>query len=59
MTPIDTNMKAIREQVTPVSRHPLPNRETLLAIEEARNGIGLSRGFSSVEGLMEDLNADD
>ena len=38
---------------------PLPNQETRRAIEEAREGIGLSRGFSSVSELMEDLNADD
>ena len=39
--------------------NPLPNLETLQAIENARKGIGLSRGFSSVAELMEDLNADD
>ena len=37
----------------------IPNDETAKAIEDARNGIGLSRGFSSVAELMEDLNADD
>lgn len=36
-----------------------PNAETRQAIEDARNGIGISRGFSSVAELMEDLNADD
>ena len=35
------------------------NAETRRAIENARKGIGLSRGFSSVAELMEDLNADD
>ena len=34
------------------------NAETRWAIENARKGIGLSRGFSSVAELMEDLNAD-
>ena len=29
------------------------------AIEDARKGIGMSKAFSSVEELMEDLNADD
>lgn len=37
----------------------IPNEETLAAIKEARMGIGLSRGFTSVKELMEDLNADD
>lgn len=37
----------------------IPNEETIRAIENVRNGIGLSRGFHSVSELMEDLNADD
>lgn len=37
----------------------VPNAETKKAIEDAQKGIGLSRGFSTVEELMEDLNADD
>lgn len=37
----------------------MPNEVTKAAIENARNGIGLSRSFSSVAELMEDLNADD
>ena len=32
---------------------------TRKAIEDAENGIGMSRSFSSVKDLMEDLNADD
>ena len=36
-----------------------PNEETRKAIEDARKGIGLERGFSSVNELIEDLNADD
>lgn len=40
-------------------REEVPNEETQRAIENVRNGIGLSRGFSSVAELMEDLNADD
>lgn len=52
--------QAVREQAIPFRiGEPIPNAETLRAIEEARNGIGLSRGFSSVHELMEDLNADD
>ena len=37
----------------------VPNEETIRAIENVRNGIGLSRSFHSVSELMEDLNADD
>ena len=37
----------------------MPNAETIQAIEDARNGIGLSRAFTSVAELMEDLDADD
>ena len=37
----------------------IPNEVTRKAIEDARNGIGLSRKFSSVSELMEDLDADD
>ena len=37
----------------------VPNEETKRAIENVRNGIGLSRGFQSVSELMEDLYADD
>lgn len=52
--------QSVREQAIPFRvGNPLPNQETRRAIEEAREGIGLSRGFSSVSELMEDLNADD
>ena len=52
--------QAVREQAIPFRiGTPLPNAETLKAIEDARKGIGLSRGFSSVAELMEDLDADD
>ncbi|RKJ76336.1 type II toxin-antitoxin system RelB/DinJ family antitoxin [Butyricicoccus sp. 1XD8-22] len=52
--------QAVREQAIPFRvGEPIPNIETLRAIEDARNGIGLSRGFSSVTELMEDLDADD
>jgi hypothetical protein len=37
----------------------IPNAVTAQAIQDAHNGVGLSRGFSSVAQLMEDLNADD
>lgn len=34
------------------------NADTLKAIKDARNGIGLSKGFTSVKNLMDDLDAD-
>lgn len=52
--------QAVREQAIPFRvGSPVPNAETLKAIGDARRGIGLSRGFSSVSELMEDLDADD
>lgn len=36
-----------------------PNAETVKAIENVRNGVGISKGFASANELMEDLNADD
>ncbi|MEG2000360.1 MAG: type II toxin-antitoxin system RelB/DinJ family antitoxin [Evtepia sp.] len=36
-----------------------PNAETIQAMENVKNGIGLSKAFTSVEDLMEDLSADD
>ena len=52
--------QAVREQAIPFRiGAPAPNAETMKAIDDARNGIGLSKGFSSVEKLMEDLDADD
>lgn len=52
--------QAVREQRIPfvISRN-IPNAETIKAIEDAKNGAGVSRGFSSVKDLMDDLNADD
>ncbi len=52
--------QSVREQAIPFRiGNPVPNSETLKAIEDARKGIGLSRGFTSVDELMEDLDADD
>ena len=52
--------QAVREQAIPFRvGTPVPNVETLKAIVDARNEVGLSRGFSSVDELMEDLDADD
>lgn len=48
--------QSVREQAIPFRvGNPLPNLETIKAIEEARKGIGLSKGFTSVSELMEDL----
>ena len=52
--------QAVREQAIPFRvGAPVPNAETIKAIEDARKGVGLSRGFTSVAELMEDLDADD
>ena len=52
--------QSVREQAIPFRiGEPVPNAETLQAIRDARRGIGLSRGFTSVKELMEDLYADD
>lgn len=36
-----------------------PNKTNIEAIENVRNNTNLSKSFSSVKALMEDLNADD
>lgn len=52
--------QSVREQAIPFRvGKSVPNDETLRAVRDARSGVGLSRGFSSVTELMEDLNADD
>ena len=52
--------KAVREYRIPFEiGAEVPNAVTRKAIEDAKNGIGISKGFSSVKDLMEDLNADD
>ena len=51
--------QSVREQAIPFRiGEPAPNAETLQAIRDARRGVGLSRGFTSVKELMEDLDAD-
>ena len=50
----------VREQRIPFElTTEIPNDETKMAIENVRNGRGLSRSFGSVKDLMEDLYADD
>ena len=52
--------KAVREYRIPFEiSGEVPNAVTRKAIEDAENGIGMSRTFFSVEELMEDLNAGD
>lgn len=52
--------QAVREQGIPFKvTMDVPNAETRKAIEDTMNGVGVSRGFSSVAELMEDLDADD
>lgn len=50
----------VREQRIPFElTTETPNDETKKAVENVRNGVGLSRGFHSGSELMEDLYADD
>lgn len=52
--------QAVREQGIPFKvTMDVPNAETVKAMRETQNNIGLSKGFTSVAALMEDLNADD
>ncbi len=51
--------QAVREQKLPFAVSRAYNAETIKAIENAHGGIGLSREFSSVSELMEELNAED
>ena len=52
--------KAVREYRIPFEiSGEVPNAVTKKAIDDVENGIGLSKAFSSVRELMEDLNADD
>jgi DNA-damage-inducible protein J len=52
--------QAVREQRIPFAiSMDVPNADTIRAIDDVRHGRNLSRSFSSVEELMEDLNAED
>ncbi len=51
--------QAVREQQLPFMVSKGYNLETIQVIENARNKIGMSRSFTSIADLMEDLNADD
>ena len=52
--------QAVREQRIPFPiSMEVPNADTIRAIEDVRHRRNLSRSYSSVEELMEDLNAED
>ena len=52
--------QAVREQgISFKVTMDVPNAETRKAMVDTINGVGISRGFSSVAELMEDLDADD
>ena len=52
--------QAVREQRIPFAiSMDIPNADTIRAIDDVRHGRNISRAFSSVEELMEDLNAED
>lgn len=53
--------KVVRENKIPFEiSGDIPNEETRRALEEARMGIGLSKAYTSVDEMMEDLlNAED
>ena len=52
--------QAVREQGIPFKiAMDVPNPETIKAMKETENNIGISKRFTSVEALMEDLEADD
>ncbi len=51
--------QAVREQGIPFKiTMDIPNSETIQAMKDTKNGVGVSKGFTSVAALMEDLDAD-
>lgn len=54
-----TNNKKFKKPCSDMTLKEIPNAETIKAIEDAKNGIGLSKPYSSIEELMKDLNSDD
>lgn len=52
--------KAVREYRIPFEiSGEIPNQETRRVLDEVMQGKGLSKTYSSVDELMEDLNAED
>lgn len=51
---------AVREQKIPFEiKADAPNADTVKAMQNVINGVGMSKAFTSVKELMDDLNADD
>ena len=50
--------QSIREEAIPFNLTlNIPNKETIKAINDVKNNKNMSKAFSSVDELMEDLNA--
>ena len=50
----------VRERRIPFEiKADVPNADTINAMNNVLNGVGMSKEFTSVKGLMEDLNAED
>ena len=56
---MDEELKAPLQELVSNLVMDIPNADTIRAIDDVRHGRNLSRAFSSVEELMEDLNAED
>ena len=57
---IMTAKQTVRERAIPFKiTMDVPNAETTKAMLEVESGKGLSKSFSSVEALLEDLDAED
>ena len=57
----EAQLKALADFITnfaPVKDF-IPNKETQAAMNDVDNGANLSKSFTSIADLMEDLNADD
>ena len=50
----------VRERRIPFEiKADVPNADTINAMNNVLNGVGMSKEFTSVKDLMEDLNAED
>lgn len=56
---LEAHRQATEQRIPFVISMDVPNVDTIRAIDDVRHGRNLSRSFSSVEELMEDLNAED
>lgn len=55
----DEQLSALINFIKSFARMDIPNEETMAVIHDIENGVGLSRSFSSIDELMEDIHADD